>query len=234
VRSKPLFRPFSADELRFVAEAKQGQYDVAAREVIVDTETNGDKVFSLMAGWAFRYKALPNGERQILDFVLAGDLIGLQAPMLGRLKHGVVALTEATVCEIGSSAVQHLFEVQPALGAALMQTLLIDHERADRRLLLLGRQRPTQRLTYLLLELFERMELRDGVRGDRCALPLTYAHLADALGLSRAQLARSLSELRDRSWARLQGGELQLLEREEMAHYCAYDGSSERQQRALI
>lgn len=234
VRSKPLFRPFTADELKFVTEAKTGQYDIEARAGIVEASTNGEQMFSLLAGWAFRYKSLPNGDRQILDFLLPGDLIGLQSPLVGRLKHGVIALTPVTVCEIDSGPIQQLFQAQPALAAALMQTLLIDDERADRRLLMLGRQRPTQRLAYLLLELFERLEQREAVHGDRCSLPLTYVHLADALGLSRAQLARSLAEIKEREWASLRGGQLQLMARDEMAKYAVYDGSAESQKRALI
>lgn len=234
VRSKPLFRPFTSEELSFVADAKTGQYDLEARAAIVDSTVNAEEMFTLLAGWAFRYKALPNGDRQIIDFVLPGDLIGLQPPMSGRLRHGVVALTPVTVCELASAAMRQLFEAQPGLAAALMQTLLIDDERADRRLLMLGRQRPTQRLAYLLLELFERLEQREAVRGDRCSFPLTYVHLADALGLSRAQLARSLAEIKSRGWARLQGGELQLLARDEMAEFAVYDGSAERHRRALI
>ena len=234
VRSKPLFRPFTADELRFVTDAKIGQFDIEARAPIVDGSANPEEMFSLLAGWAFRYKALPNGDRQILDFLLPGDLIGLQSPMVGRLKHGVIALTPVTVCEIASGPMQQLFKAQPALAAALMETLLIDDDRADRRLLMLGRQRPTQRLAYLLLELFERLEQRQSVHGDRCSLPLTYTHLADALGLSRAQLARSLAEIKERGWARLQNGQLQLLARDEMAQYAVYDGSNEREKRALI
>jgi CRP-like cAMP-binding protein len=234
VRSKPLFRPFTAAELEFVSKAKQGQFDIAPRQPILDAHTNGDQMFSLLAGWAFRYKALPNGDRQILDFLLPGDLIGLQAPLMGRLRHGVVALTDVTVCDIARGPVRTLVETQPRLAAALMQTLLIDEERADRRLLMLGRQRPTQRLAYLLLELYERLAQREAVRGACCSLPLTYLHLADALGLSRAQLARSLAEVKERGWARLQAGELELLNREDMSRYATYDGASERETRALI
>ena len=234
VRGKPLFRPFTPDELTFVSEAKQGQYDIEPKGSIVDASTNGEEMFSLLSGWAFRYKALPNGDRQILDFLLPGDLIGLQSPMIGRLRHGVIAITPVTVCEIASGPMQALFEAQPALAAALMQTLLIDDERADRRLLMLGRQRPTQRLAYLLLEMFERLEQRQLVDGTRCSLPLTYVHLADALGLSRAQLARSLAEIKDRGWARLRDGELELFARQKMSQYAVYDGSIERQTRALI
>lgn len=234
VRCKPLFRQFTPAELEFVTHAKQGEYDIAPRAEIIDNDAKGDRVFSLLAGWAFRFKSLPNGDRQILDFLLPGDLIGLQAPLIGRLKQGVVALTPVTVCEIGRGPMQRIFDEQPALASALMDTLLFDDDRADRRLLMLGRQRPTQRLAYLLLDLFERLEQRGSVLGDRCSLPLSYLHLSDALGLSRAQLARSLSEIKERGWARLRAGELQITGREEMAAYAVYEPPNGDHKRALI
>ena len=30
----------------------------------------------LLSGWAFRYQTLPDGKRQILDFIFAGSLVG--------------------------------------------------------------------------------------------------------------------------------------------------------------
>lgn len=154
--------------------------------------------------------------------------------MIGRLKQGVIALTPVTVCEIGRDPVKRIFDEQPALASALMDTLLLDDDRADRRLLMLGRQRPTQRLAYLLLDLFERLEARESILGDSCKMPLSYLHLSDALGLSRAQLARSLAELKERGWARLRDGELTISDRDAMAAFAVYEGPGVEQKRALL
>jgi CRP-like cAMP-binding protein len=234
IRKKPLFRQFSGDELAFVTGAKTAQYDFGAREAIVPPGSTADAAYTLLTGWAFRAKTLPGGQRQILDFLLPGDLMGLQSPLTGRVRHGVTALTNVTVCELASSAVRTVFKLQPELSSALVQTLLLDDDRADRRLLLLGRQRPTQRLAYLMLDLHERMALREFAANGRCEFPLTYEHMADALGLSRAQLARSLAELRDRGWATTQGGMLALTAPEAMAAFCAYEPAPAQPKRALL
>jgi CRP-like cAMP-binding protein len=233
IRRKPLFRPFSDEELAFVTAAKVGQQDFAAREPIVLPGAS-DVTYTLLSGWAFRAEVLPGGQRQILDFLLPGDLMGLQSPLTGRVRHGVTALTNVTVCELSPSAVRTVFERHAELSAGLVQMLLLDGDRADRRLLLLGRQRPTQRLAYLMLDLHERLSLREFAANGRCEFPLTYEHMADALGLSRAQLARSLAELRDRGWANTQGGMLALSAPEAMAAFCAYEPAPAQPKRALL
>jgi CRP-like cAMP-binding protein len=127
-----------------------------------------------------------------------------------------------------------LFDRLPHLSEALVATLLMEENRADRRLTQLGRQRPTQRLGYLLLELHERLVRRGMVSGDMFALPLTYAHLADLAGVSRSQVAASLAELRQRGWADLGRNKLTLLDRQEMARGCLYTCLHDPAGRALI
>jgi CRP-like cAMP-binding protein len=234
IRRKPLFRQSSREELAFVSGAKTAQHDFEARSPIVLAESSGGTAYTLLSGWAYRTKVLPSGERQILDFLLPGDLMGLQSPLTGRVRHAIVALTDVTVCELSPDAVRAVFELQPDLSAALVQTLLMDADRADHRLLLLGRQRPTQRLAYLILDLHERLARRELARDGRCEFPLTYEHMADALGLSRAQLARSLAELRDRGWATIQGGVLLLAAPEAMAALCAFEPAPLEPRRALF
>ncbi len=46
----------------------------AGKQVLVQGNAS-DYVFVLCAGWAFRYIQLPDGGRQILKFLLPGDLL---------------------------------------------------------------------------------------------------------------------------------------------------------------
>lgn len=234
IRRRKAFRQFTPEELAFVSGAKQAQIDYRPRDRIVRTGGNGHYMYTILSGWAFRYKSIGDGARQILDFLLPGDPVGLQSPLTGKVRHDVDALTAVTVCQIAGEPVRDVFEEMPDLASALMSTLLLDEERADRRLLLLGRQRPAQRLAYLLLELRDRLVRREMADETACDFPLTYEHMSDALGLSRAQLARSLAELRDRGWAKVRNGEARFDDPERMAAFCAYDPETASQTRAII
>src|SRR5690349_15000282 len=57
----------------------------------------GDKVrwiWTLRDGWAFRYQTLEDGRRQIVDFVLPGDIIWIGTS--GQMPYGVEALSLCT------------------------------------------------------------------------------------------------------------------------------------------
>ena len=235
LRRKALFRPFSDEELAFVSRLKSDHRTHPAREHIVTAGDPAGPVYTLYEGWAFRYKSLANGGRQILDFLLPGDLIGLQGSLNGRMRHSVCTVTPVSLCVLAGQPFGTLFVEQPALAAALTGKILLDEERADERLLLLGRQRPTQRLAYLMLETRDRLRARAMGDEQACDFPLTYDQMADSLGLSRSQLARSLSELRERGWATLTAGQLLIGDVERMAAFCAYTGAPDgAQRRALI
>lgn len=234
VRGKAIFRPFSGDELKFVTALKFDHMRVPAREHIVQAGTNGGILYTLYSGWAFRYKAMPGGRRQVLDFLLPGDLIGLQSPLTGTVRHGVCAVTDVIVCALHAQPFRSVFDAQPRLATALVTTLVLDEERADTRLALLGRQRSTQRLAYLLLELHARLLERDLADACSAEFPLTYDVMADALGLSRAQLARSLVEIRARDFATIRDNELRLHDVESMARYCEFESIPAGQLRAII
>ena len=67
-------------------------------ETIIPEGETVSNLYTMLSGWAFRYKTLPDGRRQIFGYSVAGDLVGLQASMLDAMSHGVEALTPVVLC----------------------------------------------------------------------------------------------------------------------------------------
>jgi CRP/FNR family transcriptional regulator len=234
LRASAAFRPMLEDELQSVRETKSGERHYPPR---ADIMTQGDPdtgICTIFSGWAFRYMTLRGGSRQILDIMLPGDLIGLQSPMTGKIRHSVRTVTNVRVCSLDEARFHNLFKLHPALSEALVATLLVEEQRADTRLLLLGRQRPTERLGYFLLELRERLQRRGEKVDCGYELPLTYAHLGDVIGVSRSQVGSSIRELQSRNWARLSGRSLEFDDVEAMARDCEYCPLPDPATRTLI
>ncbi len=223
LRQKPVFRTFSREELQFVAAMKADHIAVPPRADIVRAGEVGGPVYTLFEGWAVRYHRLPSGARQILDIVLPGDLIGLSSATSGIVGHSVQALTPATLCVLDGRRLSLLFERHPAYALALLQTRVEEEERANIRPALLGRAKAEQRVAYLMLETFERLRRRGLANGGAtCPFPLQRHHLADAVGLSRVHVARTLELLRQRRLAEIQSGVLVLLDRPRLAALAGY------------
>ena len=111
-----------------------------------------------VSGWAFRYKSLSDGRRQILDFLLPGDLIGLQQEFSDSAMHGIEAVTDVSLCVFPHAALWEVFRSHPRLGYDI--TWLAAHEEGmvDDNLLTTGRRNAAERVAMLLMHLYRRLE----------------------------------------------------------------------------
>lgn len=234
LRETSSFRPLEGAELDFVRSIKFDQLLVTSGEEVVQAGDTDDRLYTLFSGWAIRYLNITDNARQILDILLPGDLIALQSPITGRVRHCVKAVTDVSLCLLDGASFRDLFACHPDLSEALVATLLFEENRADRRLAILGRLRPTFRLTYALLELRDRLTRRGMADGDAFDLTLTYELMSDLIGVSRAQLGASLKELRERDWARFSPGRVELLRIDQMTAASHYKLLPHPERRALI
>lgn len=223
LRGKPLFRPFSSNELDFVAAMKTDHISMPAKAAIVGEGEVGGPIYTLFDGWAARYRRLPDGSRQIFDILLAGDMIGLESVMLGTVKHSVEAITPVTLCVLEGRRLPDLFREHPALALSIFRTRIEEEQRADVRLALLGRRRAFSRVAYLLLETCDRLRQRGMVNGGNTYhFPLTRRHIADATGLSHMHLTRVLKEMREKRLALIDRAALIVYDWENLAERAEY------------
>ncbi|MGO8147947.1 Crp/Fnr family transcriptional regulator, partial [Rhizobium leguminosarum] len=63
LRPLPHFREFSRDELELVSSFKRGELAVDAGYTILVEGAHRAHLFTVLAGWGFRYKMLEDGRR---------------------------------------------------------------------------------------------------------------------------------------------------------------------------
>jgi len=234
LRHRSCFRPFSLDELTAVAAMKTDHLALAARQDIVHAGEVGGALYTLYEGWAFRYKRLAGGGRQILDLVLPGEIIGLSSALLGTVRHSVQTLTPASVCVMAGRPLAELLRQHVDLALDLLRWRVEEEHRADIRLALLGRRRPLQRIGYLMLELFDRLRRLDLADGTMCPFPLQRQHLADASGLSMIHLNRTLAALREQQLATIEDKMLIIFDHRRLAELSGYGEKQLITQRMLL
>ena len=153
--------------------------------------------FILAKGWACSYKILPDGTRQIVDFQIPGDFLGLRSILFRTADHSIEAVTRIEASEVVLSDILDAFSQAPRLAAAVLWAVSRDEAMVVEHLVNLGRRSAEERMAHFLLELGTRLRLV-GI-GDRRGFdcPLTQYHLADALGLSAVHVNRVLLHLRE-------------------------------------
>ena len=212
LRAHPLFIPHADAEVALIQRLKRKLAEFGPGETVIAEGESDAPLFTLYAGWAFRYKTLSDGRRQILNFLLPGDFIGLQQKMSESNVHGVETLTPAWLCRFQRDALWELHTHAPRLGFDV--TWLAAHEEGmvDDNLLSVGRRSALERIAALLILLYKRAAVMLPDRGaSGVPFPLTQQHIADALGLSLAHTHRTLAALTRHGLHRIEGGRLFLL-----------------------
>ncbi|MEQ9345772.1 MAG: Crp/Fnr family transcriptional regulator [Thalassospira sp.] len=155
--------------------------------------------FILFDGWVSSYKLLPDGTRQIIDFQLPGDFLGLRSLLLRTSDHSFEAITNVTVAEISAKHIFEAFEKAPRLAAAVLWAASRDEAMIVEHLINIGRRSAITRTAHFLLELGARLRLIGIGSKEGYPCPLSQYLLADALGLSAIHINRVLRQLREQN-----------------------------------
>lgn len=175
------------------------------REMTYEGQSNAS-AFIVTDGWACSFKMMPNGERQIVDFQIPGDFLGLRSLLYHAADHSIEAVTRIEASEMNVSDITEAFAEAPRLATAVLWAASREEAMVVEHLVNLGRRTAEERMSHLLLELGERLRLVGF--GDRTGFdcPLTQYHLADALGLTPVHVNRVLRRLREDGLVRFQKG----------------------------
>src|ERR1700710_182175 len=158
LRAVECLREFTAKELEFVSTFKTGELNVQAGTSILLQSTNSAHLYTVLSGWAFRYKTLPDGRRQILNYAMPSDLLGLQGSVNDEMQHSVEALTDVMLCVFPREKLWDLYTNYPTLAFDVTWIAAREEQILDEGLLSVGRRSAMERLAYLLLAIFERAE----------------------------------------------------------------------------
>jgi CRP-like cAMP-binding protein len=196
LRACGLFKPITRNELGAVNAIKRDHIALPAGAEIIRGGDDNPEIYTLYSGWAFRFKMLPDGRRQILNFLLPGDLLGLQAAMFEAAQHGIEALTDVELCLLPRRKVWNLFGEMPGLAFDVAWLGSREESYVDENLTSAGRRSATERTAALIIMLYKRSKALRLVTDDTFAFPLTQQHIADALGLSLVHTNKTLARLR--------------------------------------
>ena len=162
----------------------------------------------LCTGWAFRYFQLSDGRRQILRFLLPGDLFSPVAIFEKTLHFSVKALTDVQVSGFARSEIRARCAADPNVRSAIANSCVDDTHAASELLTALGQRSAEQRIAHLLLHLMPRIAAVNVIREQRYPFPLRQQHIADAVGLTPVHVSRVLRLFRDRRLVVLSEGVL--------------------------
>jgi CRP-like cAMP-binding protein len=183
--------PLGPVSLAALDEAQRQRRQIAAHREV--TLAAGNRLGLILSGWAARVRHWSDGRRQIMQVLLAGDLLDIErAPDSAS----IIALTPVEICPTPQAT-----SGSDGLTAAFEQSRALERYYMFRHIARLGRLNAVDRLTDWLL---------------------TQETLADLLGLTSVHVNRTLQLLRRDQVLEWNGGALRLIDPEALARHLDY------------
>jgi CRP-like cAMP-binding protein len=183
------------------------------------------KVFVLQEGWAIRYKSLRNGRRQILNFLLPGDVIGFFGVLYKTADYGVEALADSRLHGFTTRRLLEAFRQSPRLATAMSLLAGQDERQLDEQIMRIGCRGAAERMAHLFMELHHRLLQAGQPERVSRRFPFPQTILADTLGMSHVHANRSFRTLVREGLVALRNKHIVLLDPCGLADFAGFDAT---------
>jgi CRP-like cAMP-binding protein len=224
----------SESEIAFMQEFKSGELVVDGGTTLMLEGSNSPQLYTPLTGMGLRYKTLESGERQVINFVLPGDFIGLQAGVMNEMQHSVQSTTEMKLCVFDRTALWKLFSDHPERAFDLTWIAAVEEHFLGESLAILGHMSGIERIARAFVRLYDRGTALGLIEAAEMPLPYRQQDLADALGLSLVHTNKTLQRLRSRKIVAWQGGVLKVYDYERLCEVAQLSSGREPMTRPLI
>lgn len=217
------FVALSAKELAVLERLHQRRRTFVAEHDLVYQGESEQAAYILSAGWVCSYKIQADGSRQIINFQIPGDFLGLRSVLLRTSDHSFEPIVEIQAAEILRSDLLTAFSQTPKLATAILWAVSRDEAMLVEHLVNIGCRDADARVAHFLLELGSRLTLVGLASKAGYDCPLTQYHLADALGLSAVHVNRVLRQLRESGLVTFRDGKVTFLDYDRLVDFTEYD-----------
>lgn len=189
-----------------------------ARSTIRHPMEDSDAIIAIAKGWASTSISMADGRRQILSFVLTGEIVPtgyLFAPMPDYV---TIAITDVTYREFDRNEVLKRLENRPDIFQKFLRHWVDERDKSDHLAFDLGRGTVTERIIRLLWDLTSRLSVQEPRPPKTVGFPLRQKHIADATGTTSINVGKVFSQLRRSGLIAMDDRSLTILKETDLRH----------------
>ena len=158
---------------------------------------NGDHhrhFFNIRIGHVKIEHSIPNGQYQITQFGMPGDLLGLDGIANGKHRLAAYALSDGEICSINVMQLHAAMKADPSLLKIIEQVMSATLNHIQDHVFSLGVHSVEQKLAYFLIQYRNNLDHLH-LRVDKLRLPMNREELSNYLGMTIETLSRSFAFL---------------------------------------
>ncbi|AVI61773.1 Crp/Fnr family transcriptional regulator [Halomonas sp. GFAJ-1] len=183
------------EEKQLLDSLEQSPTTIKAGDLLWEAGASADEFCTIRSGWAYSFRHLENGDRQILEVFLPGDIIGLREFAFSQRLDSVRMISDGVVCHFPHRRMLEIFRQSLTLTSVLFAISSRQQALLTERLVNIARRTARQKMAHFLHEMYLRLRQTNRDIGGQFRLPLSQEQLADILGLSPVHVSRTFSAL---------------------------------------
>jgi len=213
------FADLTEREISLLQALEKDPREYAADQSMVTEGGKAERFFTLQSGWACATRTLADGQRQVLDIFLPGQILGLREISFDRNLSEFRTLTEVKACPFPRQRLTEIFDQAPRLTDLFFLILAREQSMLIERVINIGRRSAVERLAHFIVE----MKLRLNVDTDKFQLPMNQTIIGDTLSLSSVHVSRTFKVLRDKGLLDNCNGDIHICDLEGLIEISGFD-----------
>lgn len=213
------FAELSSDERELLAIIEKEAREYPRDHVLAPAGADAERLFMLKEGWACAMRTLADGQRQVLDVFLPGQIMGLREMSFSNNLSEFRTLTPVVVCSFPRQQLNEMFAASPRLAALFFTTVACEQSMLIERIVSIGRRTAAARLAHFIIEM--RTRLNVGTR--EFELPLNQTVIGDALGLTSVHVSRTFSLLKELKLVERRNGSIRIKDLDRLIEFAGFD-----------
>lgn len=217
------FTDFEQRDRRLIEELCSDVREYRAGDDLIAESEQPHQVFVLLDGWAYRYKLLSDGSRQITAYMLPGDVCDIYVFILKQMDHSVGLLSNAKVALFDKDRLLRTMHESPRVAEALWWSTLVDESVLRQWIVNVGQRQAYERVAHLFCELGLRLKMVGLSDGREFYMPVTQAQLGDTIGLTPVHVNRTLQRMREEKLIELDSKLLKICDIDRLTQIASFD-----------
>lgn|GEM_PF-6094008 len=188
------FRSSDGEENAKIARAFRGHVVFEKGELIDSELQRANFVYVISEGMAHAFTQLPDGRRQILRYLYAGDMATTLHGLEGHMRVRVRCLTDVRACQYDAGLLRDALYTRADLLSHLMTDCLSAMAAQDEQIVNVGARTSEEALACFLLMHYRRQIGADQPAGE-LIFPIRLSDIADTIGVTEVHAGRLMRRL---------------------------------------
>jgi CRP/FNR family transcriptional regulator len=184
----------TSEELKLLESAIDKTVRIEKKKSLFSSNDKIDGIYAVKSGSIKSAISNLDGQEQVLEFHLPGDMLGFDAFNSGIHTCDATALEDTFLCKIPIDTFDDLCERLPGLRRELRHQVGKEIAHNQSLLLSLGQQQTDERLATFLLKISEHYQSR-GFSNKEFVIPMSRQDLSNYLGMAVETLSRVISRM---------------------------------------